>query len=233
MVPSIISFMGPVGVGKSTQIKLLQDHLKSKNAKTIKTFIKSSHIFAYITVRLLKLVMVYKNLPCQNDLNVTYLNKKVCVNKLIIERLYPAWLFFDAANITIKFFFTVYIPFHMGFNVLIEEGLMMSLFEYTLVNPKIEGLKPRIPPFLSRLIGWVLKQNHVNIILDAESKDLILRRKNRGFRQNVKPEYVDLQKKWLKQLNYGNTIFLETTNLPIMKVHKMIVAAIEKYSDNN
>jgi hypothetical protein len=42
---------------------------------------------------------------------------------------------------------------------------------------------------------------------------------------------VDLQKKWLKQLNYGNTIFLETTNLPIIQVHEVIVAAIEKYAD--
>lgn len=222
MSPSIISFMGPVGVGKSTQIKLLQDRLKSKKVKTVKTFIKSNHIFAHITRRLLILVGAYEN---QDDLGV------ICINKRIVERLYPVLILLDAVSITIKFFFTVYIPFHMGFNVLIEEGLMMSLFTYTLANPKIRGLKPKTPPFLLRLINWILKQKHVNIILDAESKELILRRKNRNYRQNESPEYVDLQKKWLKQLNYGNTIFLETTNLPIIQVHEVIVAAIEKYAD--
>ena len=222
MTPSIISFMGPVGVGKSTQIKLLQDRLKSKKVKTVKTFIKSNHIFAHITRRLLILVGAYEN---QDDLGV------ICINKRIVERLYPVLILLDAVSITIKFFFTVYIPFHMGFNVLIEEGLMMSLFTYTLANPKIRGLKPKTPPFLLRLINWILKQKHVNIILDAESKELILRRKNRNYRQNESPEYVDLQKKWLKQLNYGNTIFLETTNLPIIQVHEVIVAAIEKYAD--
>jgi len=214
--------MGPVGVGKSTQIKLLQDRLKSKKVKTVKTFIKSNHIFAHITRRLLILVGAYEN---QDDLGV------ICINKRIVERLYPVLILLDAVSITIKFFFTVYIPFHMGFNVLIEEGLMMSLFTYTLANPKIRGLKPKTPPFLLRLINWILKQKHVNIILDAESKELILRRKNRNYRQNESPEYVDLQKKWLKQLNYGNTIFLETTNLPIIQVHEVIVAAIEKYAD--
>jgi len=222
MSPSIISFMGPVGVGKSTQIKLLQDRLKSKKVKTVKTFIKSNHIFAHITRRLLILVGAYEN---QDDLGV------ICINKRIVERLYPVLILLDAVSITIKFFFTVYIPFHMGFNVLIEEGLMMSLFTYTLANPKIRGLKPKTPPFLLRLINWILKQKHVNIILDAESKELILRRKNRNYRQNESPEYVDLQKKWLKHLNYGNTIFLETTNLPIIQVHEVIVAAIEKYAD--
>jgi energy-coupling factor transporter ATP-binding protein EcfA2 len=225
MSPSIISFMGPVGVGKSTQIKLLQKRLKSKKVKTVKTFIKSNHIFAHITIRFLTLVGAYKNPLHQDGLSVIYINKR------IVERLYPILILLDAVSITIKFFFTVYIPFHMGFNVLIEEGLMMSLFTYTLANPKIRGLKSKTPPFLLRLISWILKQKHVNIILDAENKELILRRKNRNYRQKESPEYVDLQKKWLKQLNYGNTIFLETTNLPIIQVHEVIVAAIEKYAD--
>jgi hypothetical protein len=214
--------MGPVGVGKSTQINLLQNYYKSNKAKTIRTYIKSNHIFAYIIIKFLNLQHTRKSFPRQNDLNI------VSINRNIVKRISSFLSFLDAVSIGIKFFFTVYIPFHLGFTVLIEEGLTMSLFQYSIFFPKFRGTKPKAPFFLPNLIGWIFKQKHMDIILDAEENELIRRRKNRHYRRYESPQYVRLQREWLKRLNYGKTIFIETTNLSSIQTHKVIVAAIEK-----
>jgi hypothetical protein len=214
--------MGPVGVGKSIQIKLLQDYFKSKDTKVIRTFIKSNHGLAYITVKLLTFLNIYKSPSHQNGLNVVYLKETIA------KRLYPVLSFLDTISIVIKFFFSVYIPFHLGFTVLIEEGLLMTLFTYVIANPNLRGIDKKVPLFILRLIGWIQKQKNMNIILEAEEEELILRRKNRSYRRYESPHFVNLQKKWLERLHNGNTFFIETTNFSIQKVHMDIVSTIEK-----
>jgi hypothetical protein len=171
----------------------------------VTTFIKNTHLLAYSILRFLKLL-----------------------RKDVDEKLLSILYLLDTISIPIKFFFTVYIPFHLGFTILIEEGLIMTLFTYTERYPKLSGFKPKKPPFLTRLIGWILKQKHVNVILEAEDNELTKRRKNRNYRQYELHEYVYLQKKWLTHINFGKTLFIETTNLSVMQTHKVIVAAIEK-----
>lgn len=203
----IITFMGPVGVGKSNQIKLLQNYFLSNKNKVVTTFIKSSHLLAYLILKFLRLL--HKD-----------------VDKNLLSLLY----LLDVISISVKFLFKVYIPFHLGFIILIEEGPMMTLFTYAVRYPTLSHIKPKKHPFIPRLIGWILKQKHVNVILSAENNELVKRRKNRNYRRYERSEYVFLQKKWFNQINMGNTIFIETTNLSALQTNKLIVTAIREHA---
>ena len=218
----IITFLGPVGVGKSTQIKLLEDYLKSKNIRVGKTLIKSSHAFAYILGRSLLALGVCEKVSYPDGLT------RIHPRRDVVRGLFPLWSFLDMLSIAIKFFFTVYVPFSLGFTVFIEEGLLMTFHTYLVSFPRFFKTKPKVLPLLPSLLGWIMGKNHVNVVLDAADEELNLRRIGRSYRQNELPEYVYLQRKWIKRLNSGNSIIIETTNDSAMVVHKKIVTALEK-----
>lgn len=220
----IITFMGPVGVGKSTQMRLLKGYLKSKNIRVIETFIKSSHVFAYILSRSLRALGVCEKVSYTKGLTRIYPRRD------ILRRLFPLWCLLDALSIAIKFFLTVYIPFCLGYTILIEEGLTMMLYTYNMSFPCLFKIEPKVPPFLPRLLGWVLSKNHVNVVLEAKNEELSRRRKHRSYRQNELSLYISLQRKWIARLSFGDTIFVDTTNEPPVRVHKKIIMALEKHT---
>jgi hypothetical protein len=218
----IITFLGPVGVGKSTQIRLLEDHFKSENIRVVKTFIKSSHGFAHILGRSLLALGVYEEVLYPDGLTRMYPRRDV------VRKLFPLWSFLDMLSIAIKFFFTVYIPFSLGFTILIEEGLLMTLHTYLISFPRFFNLEPKVLPYIPQLICWTMRKNHVNVVLNATDEELRKRRRQRNYTQYEMPEYVHSQKKWIEHLNCGDIVFVDTTNKPVMKVHNQIATALEK-----
>lgn len=218
----IMTFIGPVGVGKSTQIRLLKNYLGSKNIKVVETFIKSTHALTYILSRSLIALGASEEVTLSAGFTRLYPRKN------LMKRLFALRCFFDTISISAKFFFTVYIPFCLGFTILVEEGLMMTLYTYLMALPTFFETEAKVPPFLPRLLGWVLKNNHLNVVLEAENEELNRRRKGRSYRQNESIHYISLQRKWIARLNLGDTIFMDTTNKSPTEVHKRIVMVLEK-----
>jgi len=219
----IITFLGPVGVGKSTQMRLLVGHLKSENVRVVKTFIKSSHAFAYILYRSLLALGVCEKVLYPEGLT------RIHPRREVVRSLFPLWSFLDTISIAIKFFFTVYVPFSLGFTILIEEGLLMTLHTYLVSFPSFFKTEPKVLPLLPSLLGWIMGKNHVNIVLDASDEELALRRIGRSYRQHELPQYVYLQRKWMKRLDSGSSIIIDTTSDSAMGVHKKIFAALKKH----
>ena len=218
----IITFMGPVGVGKSTHIQLLRDHLRSKKIRVVTTFIKSSHGLSYVLNRLLIAPNIHE---------VSYRGRvtRVYSSKKIIKKLFPLYCLLDAISIAAKFFFTVYLPLRLGFTILIEEGLIMTLYTYNVSFPRFFGTEQETLPLLPRLLAYIKSKDHVNIVLDANSEELDRRRKNRHYRQNELAEYIDMQKEWLSQSDFGRTVLIGTTNESIARVHKNVLTTLKEY----
>ena len=219
----IITFIGPVGVGKSTQIRLIKDYFKLKGIRTTQTFIKSNHALTYILSEFLKALGLYEKVSYPEGVTRIYPAREV------VRKLFPLWCFLDTLSITFKFFFTVYLPFRLGLTPLIEEGLMMSFYTYVMSFPHFFKTEPKVLPLLPSLLGWVISKNHVNVVLDAREEELDRRRSKRNYRQNELSDYVSMQKKWIRRLNSRNTFFMDTTDEPVLRVHKNIVTALEKY----
>jgi len=221
--PCIITFIGPVGVGKSTQMRLIKDYLKLKGIRATETFIKSTHVLTYVLSEFLKALGLYEEVSYPEGVTRVYPSREV------VRRLFPLWCFLDTLSISVKFFFTVYLPYRLGLTPLIEEGLMMTYFTYGMSFPNFFKTEPKVLPILPSLLGWVISKNHVNVVLDARAEELDRRRSNRNYRQYELVDYVSMQKKWIRRLNSGNTFFMDTTDEPALRVHKNIVTALEKH----
>ena len=214
--------MGPVGVGKSTHIRLLRKYLRSKKIRVVATFIKSSHGLTYILNRLLIAPNIYE-VSSRGRVTRIYSSKK------IIKKLFPLYCFLDVISIATKFLFTVYLPFRLGFTILIEEGLIMTSYTYNVSFPNFFDTQPQVLPLVPRLLAYIKSKDHVNIVLDANIEELDRRRKHRNYRQNELAEYIDMQKKWLRRSEFGHTVFMDTTNEPIERVHKNVLATLKEH----
>ena len=116
----------------------------------------------------------------------------------------------------------------MGFTVLIEEGLLMTLHTYMVYFPRLFKTKPKVLPFLANLIGWLANKNQVNIVLDAADQDLNLRRISRSFRRIEHPEYIRSQEEWMGHLSSSNN-FIETTRISAKVVHGKVIDVVRNH----
>ena len=213
--PAIITFIGPVGVGKSTQIKMLENHFRSRGRKTIDTYIKSAHGTTYILSALIEMVSEAHH-PGSDA-------KAVGARRSIRVAFTPLWNVSETVSIVGKFLFSVYLPFRLGYNVLIEEGLIMSIENYRLFRPHVLGVGVSELPFLDTLLRWADSRKHLYIILDAGDEEVAARRRSRTFRRTELEDYVGLQRAVMARLRGPNMLVVETSGKSIGEVHKIIV----------
>lgn len=216
--PVIITFIGPVGVGKSTQIRLLKKFLESKNKKSIVTYIKSVHGFTYILSGLIGFLLKTQK---EGDDIAGYSLKQD-----FYKRIYPLWVLSETVSIIGKFFFTVYLPYQLGYSVLIEEGLKMTIANYRLFRPHFLGIKPVKLPFIGTLSNWVMSKKHIEIVLDADNHELISRRSSRRFRRYETKVYENLQRQVMSQLKGKHTLYINTTGKSTKSIHNIIVGTV-------
>lgn len=221
--PCIITFMGPVGVGKSTHINLLRDYLKARNIRVVATFIKSSHGLSYILTKLIIAPSIHEKVSNNLELARTYSSGR------IVKKLLPLYRFLDGVSIATKFFFTVYLPFRLGFKILIEEGLLMTLYTYHVSFPFFFKTERKDPPLVRNLLAYVTSKDHINIVFDARLKELEERRTHRGYREREMVEYISMQKKWIRNFDYRRTVFIDTTGKSIGEIRKKVITALESY----
>jgi len=218
----VVTIIGPVGVGKSTQIRELEKYFRSRDQRVLVTFIKTNHVLSYIVRRSLMTVGLQENVSYSDGITRVFLRRD------IVRKLFPLLSYLDTISIIVKFLITVYIPFYLGSTILIEEGLAMTLQTYLMSYPFFYGTEPKVLPFLPRLLSWTVNKKHLTIVIDAVDEELDRRRKSRSCRRDEVPEFVSLQRKGIRLLDCGNTVFINTTNGTVESVHKEITKAIEK-----
>jgi len=220
--PLIITFMGPVGVGKSAQIQLLKEHLQSKDVKVSATYLKSSHALSHIVWKALIV------LGACETVHYTEGSRRIYPRKEVMRRLFLLWRLLDSFSISLKFFFMVYMPYKLGFTLLIEEGLAMTIYTYVESLPRFFNVEPKALKLPACLLEWAEGQHHLNIILDASNKELDIRRKNRSFRREELNEFITMQRKWMQSLDLHDTISIETSDKPLSTIHKSIIDIVDR-----
>ena len=214
--PCVVTFMGPVGVGKSTQIALLENYLESRNVKVRKTFIKSNHIFAFALGRLLIL------LGARDEVRYSEGYAGIHPRGDLLRKLFSLLILSDALSIVLKFFLAVCIPFRLGFTILIEEGPSMTQYTYRMYFPAVLKTAPRDPPMVKYLLAWIAHNKSATIVLNATDDELQKRRHRRGYRPQESSSYISMQKQWLRQLNQENLLESETASESMFITHKKI-----------
>lgn len=220
--PIILTFIGPVGVGKTTQMRLLSKYFESKNRKTVKTYIKSAHGLSYLLLIFFKIVGISKKVVGIDDL-VSYRP-----SRKFRKRITPLWNLTETISIIGKFFFTVYLPYILGYDVIIEEGLRMSIEHHKYFTPHFIGVEPAQPLLLEVLLNWICSRRHLDIILDAEEHEIVERRRSRSFRTIESEKFVELQRRAMSKMKGPNLIHINTSGKSKLSVHNTIIEKIEK-----
>jgi len=183
---------GPVGVGKSTIVKLLSKVLNDKGMPVAKTFLKTFHGPSFVIWFLAtKLIIGGQKMSKLRMLAPWYLLSKL--NSVLAWRLTVLAALLDALlSIPLKLF-QIQLLRQIGYIVICEEYLYGTLtdYMYTLINASNRKGKCLLRFTIAVSIAMLRKYRpSMTILLDADRVEIIKRWKKRG--------YGDPQKRYIK-----------------------------------
>jgi len=123
----LIVFAGPVGAGKSTQIRYLRLALKGMRVKNKSVFLKSGHMLAYALTFFIARAVSRRR-------GVAPIRALLEDAPQLFKRIFKLWLLLDLLSITVKFLLNIYIPFRLGYAVLVEEYIPATIADYLYLS---------------------------------------------------------------------------------------------------
>jgi thymidylate kinase len=217
--PQVIAFIGTVGSGKSTHMKLLYSKLKQKGLNTKVSFLKTGHLFAFVLESFLAKMLA------GNRKDVFPIRALVEEKPYIFKKIFRLWLDLDLISIVIKFLAEIYLPLKLGYIVLVEEYIPATISDYIYLS-KIIDFPLKMNPFAIKFL--LILMNLCNptqiVFLDARDDILVSRWKMReSF--NEREDYILMQRTLLLQLSKKLSckfLYINTGTKTIEKTHELI-----------
>jgi len=218
--PRVIAFVGPVGAGKSTHVRLLASRFRKNGLKVKTTSLKTNHFFASALTLILAQMLVRKRK------DVSRIRALFKDKPMVFRRLFRLWLSLDVISVSLQFLLTIYLPLTVGYTVLVEEYIPATIADYIYIGKAI-GLPFSTRSFTSR---FMLKLMHLGgptqvIYLDADADTLKFRWNRRGS-SNEKSDYLYMQHSTLlslsKNLSSYEMLYVNSTFQTIEKTQRII-----------
>ena len=215
----IIAFVGPNGVGKSTQMALLIPALRKRGVRVRKTWVASHHLFVWVLgIILVKLGYPKDHWTTVNPDLIPAVNFgsllegkgiRVKIGKVILLSL-------EILNLVIIDLVKVRIPRMFGYCIIIEKYLPVTIADLSDIfgSNFING-------FWAKFVIKLIPKDLCCIYLYADYENL---QKRRGDKTESK-EYLDLQckiSKWYAEHN--PCLVIDTTKKNIEESHEMIMS---------
>jgi thymidylate kinase len=220
----VIAFIGTVGSGKSTHMKLLYLKLKQKMLKTKTSSLKTGHLFAFILeVFLAKIVASRRK-------DVFPIRALIEERPTLFRRIFRLWLGLDLISITLKFFLSIYLPLKLGYIVLVEEYIPATISDYIYLGRIVE-FPLRVNSFAVNYLLRLMKLCGPTqiIFLDSKNDELKRRWKLRGS-FDEREDYIQMQRTLLLQisrrLSSMNFIYINTGAKTLMETQKLIMSQL-------
>jgi len=219
--PRLIAFVGPVGAGKSTHIRLIASRFRKNGLKVKTTSLKTNHFFASALTLILAQMLVRKRK------DVSRIRALFEDKPRVFRRLFKLWLSLDVISVSLQFLLTIYLPLMVGYTVLVEEYIPATIADYIYIA-KAMGLPFRS---LSSTLNSMLKLMHLGgptqvIFLDADADTLKFRWNCRGS-LDEKSDYFSMQRSALlslsKKLSSHEVLYVNTAVQTIEETHRLIV----------
>ncbi len=208
-----ITFIGPAGVGKKTQLILLKKYLEQQGKKTSHRYVKCFH------PRILGLVA---RLSGRGTDSTTI---DVALAKGVMRLVYSLDLFLVLG----LYFYGVKLDLLMGKFVLIEESLLGSITEFMDSERKhfiSKTTESRISSFLFRFVN---NEKPIVVALLADLPTLHKRMAKRGFRLEKDPYLlfqINAIKDIVRRLGKDNTILVTDQEKDITEIHQLIMSRL-------
>jgi len=218
--PHIIAFVGTVGVGKSTQIRLLAYKLKMRGLRVKTTSLKTGHLLAYLLEVTLKKTLV------RGRKGVSPIRALIEEKPNLFRRLLRLWLTLDVISVFFKFLLDIYVPVSIGYIIVVEEYIPATIADYIYLT-KAVGLPPKTTFFVSR---FMLRLSHLGgstqvIFLDADTDRLKSRWSSRGS-LDERPDYLHMQRTILfflsKKFSSHRIIYINTSKQTVKETHDQV-----------
>jgi len=190
----LIVFGGPVGSGKSTQMRYLLIVLRKMNVKSRSTFLKSGHLLAYVLELLLARIVSKRR-------DVSPIRTLFEDALQLFRRVFKLWLLLDLLSITMKFLLDIYIPSKLGYTILVEEYIPATIADHLYLSSIAGYSKTKINSFSTRYLlrlANLCRPIYV-VYLDAENSELYRRWKMRGSVEERR-DYLLMQRTILLKL---------------------------------
>jgi len=216
----VVDFLGPAGVGKSTQIRLLEAKLNGSGYRASSTFIKTGHLFSFLLLRLLA------RGSAGGDRSTPSIRVLMESRPELFRRLFGTWLAIDMMSVLTKYFLAVWLPVKADFRVLVEEGIPATIADYLYISQKL-GLPADASHGAIGLLCAVHKRGAMTAIvyLDADQGTTRSRRIGRGGMYET-DAYVREQSRLLPKvanaLSGGALLYLETTSRSVEEISSLI-----------
>jgi len=213
----VLVFVGTVGSGKTTHIRLLSRKLgKIKN--------RVSHLgVGCLFTRLFEEFLA----------NLLLKDRKLCprralreYNPYLFRKLFRFWLTLDVFSIYVKFLLRVYLPAKVGYLIIVEEYIPSIISNYIYLS-KALGLPLKN---ISFAINHMLRLLHITspiktIFLDADNEVLQKRWvQRRSLYERL--DYIEMQRSLLlsisKMLSHS-FLYIDTTDKSVEETHNQVL----------
>ncbi len=217
---SLVVFLGPMGAGKTTQMRLFTSDLKKKGSKVKVTHIKSGIVGSLLSSFLMRVLS--GDIPDKAPIMV------LISEKPFFRRVFKLWALLDLFSCSYKFILDVYLPIKFGYVVLAEDYLQ-SIISDNIYYARLLKLPVRKFSFewgfISRLLYLVNPM--YTIFLDAPTNTLKSRHLQRGD-QYEDLAYVYNQQQVLMQISqsYSSPLlffYVNTDKSDVKVTYKKIV----------
>ena len=218
--PKVIAFVGTVGAGKSTQMRLLASDLKFKGFRVKITAIKGHLIGRILVVALVKMLVGKRS-------DVFPMRALYEAKPVVFRKLFGFWSLTELLGFSIKFLFRIYLPLKLGYTILVEEYIPGTIADYIYLS-SVLGVKPDRLNLASRIILRFLHLGDPTMVvyLDADTSILNMRGRYRGTLQE-KPDYLHMQRTLLlalsKNLSSYEPICIDTSLQEPTETHEQIM----------
>lgn len=219
--PHVLAFLGPVGVGKSTQMKLLASKLRDNGLKTRNTSFKANHLLTFLLIRILAKMLG------ESRKSVSPIRALINYRSTFLKKIFKLWLALDIFSISLKFLLTIYFPVKIGYIVLVEEYIPATIANYMYYR-RVLGLPSRAIYFLLSFMPKLMHQvGHTEIIfLDAPTSTLKLHWSSRGS-SDERTDYIHMQHTALlslaRKLSSPRILYINVKNQTVKETHERIL----------
>ncbi|MEM2529288.1 MAG: hypothetical protein QXO15_12505 [Nitrososphaerota archaeon] len=195
MKAKVIAIAGPVGVGKSTVIKVLTYFLNKSGLKIKSTYIKAFHGPSYLLWKFVRHILALRE---NGRLASWYIIGKV--NPRITQVLLLISIYLDTIIIPFILMLRVKLPKALGITVLVEEYLLGTLLEYAYSFYRLEkgAQLHHLLPFKALTSLCIKYKPDFTIILDANLSEIRRHWNIRGY-GDPQVEYVLFQRGFLNR----------------------------------
>jgi hypothetical protein len=222
--PRLVVFVGTVGSGKSTQMRLLEREFRAKGLRVKSTHLKSNSLLAAWLIAALARILARPQ-------EVTPIRALIDKRPDIFRRLFRTWLALDVLGIALLFVVKILLPLKLRSIVLVEEYLPATIADYLYLSRVVGCSLPRTSFAVRLMLAMSEAAPAHTIFLDARLDELERRWKRRKSYAE-KPDYLQMQRTLLpplsKMISSQEIFYVDTTGQSIAETNCRIATWLSK-----